>query len=370
MKKISNSIVRLLAIVLLLLSGTLFITGGLYKRVFEYLGYRLIDFNGNMSKFLHMQGYNSDIGLYSTDENYYVTISGKTSTDYEVQQTLAFRDFLADNNIQMIYVNEPTKYVDDFQFREAFGVESYCNRNSDLLLERLEQAGINTIDIRENIAEEGIDITEMFYKTDHHWTTPAGLWASRIMAEGLNQYCGYDIDLSLFDKDRYEYKTYSSCWLGEQGKKMGVTYSGLEDYTKTWPSFETDYTFINKDGTESNGDFSDFINESAYYTSDNIYLDGSWHYSYRLLHCINNNVENGKVLIVCDSYAHVTECFLSLGVHETDAVILRDQDDDFRLRDYILQNGYDTVIVAYSENMIGAHDDPENPNYRMFAFDR
>ena len=369
MKKTTNIILRLLAISLLLLLETVFITSGTYNKTFKALGYKLIDFNGNMSKIIHMQGYNSEIGLYATDDYYYVSITGKTSTDYEVEQTLAFRDFLEENNINLMYVNEPTKYVDDLQFRESLGVESYSNRNADLFLSRIREAGVNTIDLRDNISAEGIDIKDLFYKTDHHWTTRAGLWASRIMADGLNRYCGYDIDLSIYDEDKYEYKTWTSCWLGEQGRKTGA-YLELDDYTEIKPVFETDYTFIKEDKTTYDGDFSNFINENLYVSCNNIYVDNSWHYSYQLINCINNDVESGKVLLIADSYDHVTECFLSLGVHEIDVIILRDTKSNFNLKNHILNNGYDTVIIAYAQHMIGAHEDPASNNKRMFSFDR
>ena len=369
MSKTANILVRLLAIILLLSLGAVFITSGLYRSSFKGIGYKLVEFNGDMSKIIHMQGYNSEIGLYFTDDYYYVSITEKTSTDYEVSQTLAFRDFLKENNINLLYVNEPTKYVDDLQFRESLGVESYSNRNADLFLSRIREAGVSTIDLRDNLTADGIDVKDLFYNTDHHWTTGAGLWASRIMADGLNRYCGYDIDLSIYDEDRYEYKTWSSCWLGEQRRKTGA-YSDLDDYTEIKPAFETDYTFINNDQTTYNGDFSNFINEDFYVTSDNVYVDASWHYSYQLINCINNNVDSGKVLLIADSYDHVTECFLSLGVHEIDVIILRDAEDDFHLKEHILQNGYDTVVIAYAQHMIGAREDPASNNKQMFSFDR
>ncbi len=369
MKKV-NYLARFLAIALLLLLATVFLTGGYYNRVMEFLGYKLINFNGSMNKLLQIQGYNSDIGLYATDDNYYVYIAAKTSTDYEVEQTVAFRDFLKDNGINFLYVNEPTKYVDDHQFRNSFGVESYSNSNIDLFLKRIRNAGVNTIDLRDNISQEGLNINELFYRTDHHWTTATGLWASRIMADGLNRYCGYNIDLSIYASDKYTYRSWNSCWVGEQGKKAGITCAGLDDYTEIKPAFKTDYSFINKDGTTYNGDFSNFINESTYTTCGNYYLDPSWHYSYRLINCINNNAKTGKILLIGDSYDHVTECFLSLGVRETDVIILRDTPEDFSIRDQIIKNGYDTVIIAYAQHMVGARDDPHDANYRMFSLDK
>lgn len=74
------------------------------------------------------------------------------------------------------------------------------------------------------------------------------------------------------------------------------------------------------------------------------------------------------MLLLGDSYAQVTEPFLSLSVHEIDSLILRSCDEDFDLHQYIIENGYDTVVICYAQFMIGAHDNPESANYKMFSF--
>lgn len=331
---------------------------------------KLIDFNGTMARILNMQGYYSDMGMYITDDNYIVSAYDYTSTDYEVQQTVGFRDFLEANGVKLLYVNEPTKYTDDSLFQESFGIKTYSNQNADLFLSRIREAGINAIDLRENILDDNLNSFDLFYRTDHHWTTSAGLWATRIIAEGLNAFCGYNIDLSLYNVENFNSKEWKECWLGEQGRKIGKSYTGLDDYTEIKPRYATDFTFKNADGSTWNGTFDNFINEGVYNTENDVYVNGSWHYSYNRINCINNNVDVGKVLIIGDSYEHVIQPFISLGVHEVDSLILRDCGDDFSLRNYILENGYDTVIIAYAQFMVGAHDDVTSANYKMFTFDK
>lgn len=328
-----------------------------------------IDLNGFMAKTLHINGLYSDMGMYVTNDHYIVSASDCTSTDFEVQEVVDFRDFLEENGISLLYVNEPTKYTDDTLLLREFGIETYSNRNADLFLRRIREAGVNTIDLRDNLKEEGRDVTDLFYRTDHHWTVPTGLWASKIIAEGLRDYCGYEIDSSVFEEENYIRRDWTDSWLGEQGKKMGQSYVGLDDYTELKPAFETDYTFKNNDGTTYDGTFDEFVNESVYNTGKDVYDSKSWHYSYKNINCINNDVEHGKVLILGDSYARVTQSFLSLQVHEVDTLVLRRFEDDFSLREYILENGYDTVVIAYAQFMVGAHDDPDSDNYRMFILE-
>ncbi|MBR1692380.1 MAG: hypothetical protein IJ711_06340 [Lachnospiraceae bacterium] len=325
-----------------------------------------LDLNGAAARLLSVQGYYSRQGIYVTKDRYIVSPANQTSTDYEYEQMTAFKSFLDERGIHLLYVNEPTKYVDDSLFREEFGIESYSNRNADLFLQRISDAGIAVIDLREKIAEEGLNVYDMFYRTDHHWTTRSGLWATRKMAEGLNEYCGYSIDTSIYDESNYSFTEWKNCWLGEQGRKVAVSYVGLDDYTEIKPKFETSYSFKTSDGLVD-GTFDDFIDEEIYEAGENIYAGESWHYSYMQRDVINKNADYGKVLLLGDSYAQVTEPFLSLGVREVDALITRDYEGS--VRDYVDAGDYDTVIVAYAQFMIGAHDVEESANSSSFTFE-
>ena len=335
-------------------------TSGLWKRK------RMIDFSGFMAKQLHIKGYYNDQDIFITDSGYIVDQSAETTTDYEVEQTVALRDFLEENGVHLLYVNEPTKYMDDALFRDSFGVESYSNRNMDRFLSRIREAGVNVIDLRDNIRAEGMQIEDLFYRTDHHWTVPAGLWASGIIAEGLNRTCGYSIDLSVYDPENYEMTEFKSSWLGEEGRKVGAACVGLDDYTEVKPGFETAYTF--KRGSYE-GTFDEFVDEDVFYSGNDVYDSNSWHHAYSRMDCINHNVTEGKVLILGDSYDSVTHCFLSLGIREVDSIIRRNYAEDYDVREKILENGYDTVIIAYAQFMVGGHDDPTSSSYLMFTFD-
>lgn len=326
----------------------------------------LIDINGALAKMMNVQGYYSDMGMYIANGRYIVSMTEQTSTDYEYDEIMSFKNYLDGQGIQLLYVNAPTKYTNDKLFSEEFGVESYSNRNADLLLQRIADSGVNTIDLRRELEDEGMDIMDMFYRTDHHWTTRTGLWAARKIAEGLNHYCGYAIDTSIYDEENYSFKVWNDCWLGEQGRKLALSYVGLDDYVEIKPDFQTSFLF--KYGEEYYpGTFDDFIDESFYDTETDVYDAGSWHYSYFWRNVINQDIECGKILFLGDSYAHVVEPFLALGVNEIHVLALREFYGN--LRDYIEAGDYDTIIICYAQFMIGAHDDPTSANYNMFTFE-
>ncbi len=329
----------------------------------------LINLNGSAARFFRIRGYYArEYGIYVTDEPCVVSAYPRTSTDYEYEQTEDFYCFLRDNGVNLLYVNLPIKYLDDSLIENSFGVPSWSNRNLDLFLDRLRGEEIPVLDLRDAIRAEGMDSFELFYRTDHHWTVPAGLWAARHIAQGMNESCGGGIDPALYDESNYSFTHWDACWLGEQGRLLAMPYVGLDDFTEVKPLFETHFTF--KDGPKAgeDGSFDDFVNEALYYEEPDYYRSDSWHYSYQPVDCINRDVPDGKVLLLGDSYSNVLMPFLSLGVHEIDWLMLRSYDSSFDLRKTILDNGYDTVLICYAQFMLGAHDNPDSANYRMFDF--
>lgn len=306
---------------------------------------------GSKAIWMFNKNYYSDIGIYFYENDYVISPSAETSTDYEYEQMCQFKERLDKAGVKLLYVNKPTKYVDDSIF-ESFGVESYCNRNADKFLARIEEAGIDTLDLREEIEKDGLDIYSMFYRTDHHWTVPAGKWGAMKIAQALNEKCGYDIDLSIYDDENYNFITTKEAWFGEQGAKLEGAPIKKDDYTIITPKFDTSYNM-----GESTYTFNEaFINN----------LNGVGHYNYMSRGCTNNNVKEGSVLIIGDSYDVVTEPFLSLAVHMTDRAVLREGSINKVLAD-IDEGKYDTVIVCYAPFMIGAHDDETSANYAMFS---
>ncbi len=323
----------------------------------------LIDLNGVLAGIMKMKSFYSGSGIYICDNKYIITPYEQTTTDYEYDQISSFYQFCREHDIRFLYVNQPTKYLDDSVFADNFGIESFSNRNADQLLSRIMKSGIPCVDLRENLTSQGLDIHDMFYRTDHHWTVPAGLWASGQIADALNRYCGYTIDLSLYDDSDFEFHENKKCWLGEQGQKIGRFYMGYDDFVRIKPIFPTDYSFKSKEGDLTAGSFDYFMDENEYR------LHNSMHYIYQQRDAVNHAGPGGKLLMLDDSFGQVTEPFISLGVSEIDHLILREQDDSFDLKKYILENSYDTVIVCYTQTMIGAHDDPESANRKMFRFD-
>ena len=355
-----NNKIKLTFAALLLL---FFITG---KLVIGHYGHVLLDVNGGFLSILQVNSYYGDRGVFITDDKYIVSPANETSTDYEYNELISFNEFLKENNVGLLYVNKPTKYNDDTFFYDNFGYDSYCNRNADKFLKRINDAGIDYIDLRDNMRLENISCEDLFYRTDHHWTVKAGLWASNKIADKLNADYGYSIDTSLLDIENFSVNEWENCWLGEQGALLSESYVGLDDYTELKPNYDTSFIFEPDTKKSKTDTFEYFINEDVYQSTGR---GPSWHYSYRRYGTVNNKIESGNILLLCDSYDNVVAPFLALGVHRVEPIVLRDCEEDFDLKKYILENDFDTVVISYAEFMIGAHDDESNANFKMFTFE-
>lgn len=327
--------------------------------------------NGRIAKLLNMRGYYGNQGVLVYNGNYIVSASGKTSTDYEIAQLQSLDEHVKKLGKKLLYINAPNKYLDDSIISEGFGIGSYSNGNQDAFVQRLRtETDIPCIDLRENIAAEGKDIYSMFYRTDHHWTVPSGKWAARAVAAGLNEYSGYNIDLSMFDDQNYDITYFDNAWVGEQGRKISEGYIGRDSFVCMEPKSESHYIVKNRSNdTEWSGGFEVMLNKSVYENGD---TSSSWHYSYmpyglNYSEIINHDVDSGKILYLCDSYSYVVIPFLSRGVHDITTIIRRSCDVD--IMKLIEEEDFDTVVILYAPFMIGAHDHPNSVNAPMFNFD-
>ena len=373
MKRKTETIIITLALLIVVAVGTLYNHTSFVKDRVD-LDDRMVDINGTFNKKAGLRETFRDNGGVILKNGYIAGVYPETSTDYEYKQIRKLKKFLDGNGIDLLYVNKPTKYTDDKVIADDLGLESYTNRNADHFLSRISKAGIHSLDLREKLNEN--DSFSYFYRTDHHWTVPAGKEGADAIASELEKDFGYEIDHSISESKNFKFKTYKSAWLGEQGKKMGRTYVGLDDFTLVTPRFDTSFTVSKRGKTGKTGPFSKvLVNKKAIKKtlakkdSTEAYHGSSLHYSY------NGNkgriINNGpccdkKILVLGDSYDTVTNAFLALYFRQVDSIIMRTYKKD--LHQFILDNGYDTVIVSYAQFMIGAHDKEDSANRRMFAF--
>ena len=267
----------------------------------------------------------------------------------ELKNYLLYLKKNCDNNgTAMLYVKRLDKETQDWKLLPDYYPyhfsSDYTKAEADL-----EKAGIGVLDLDKKAKELGIDKYSLFYKTDHHWTTSAGLWACNQIADKLNSDYGFNIDTDKLNIDNYTIEHHSHSFLGTQGTRTGASYTEPDDFDFIYPKFPTniDYDVRNKN-IHLSGSFLDTI------LLDKTYEEGYHAYmpsTYDLTTIKNKESNNGKYAVfVVDSYGSVVAPFLSQTFERVDCIDFRYFSDDFG--EYIQKNKPDIVIY-----MVNSTDD-------------
>ena len=250
-----------------------------------------------------------------------------------------------------LYVQSPVKPIEGY-VEMPQGLKDYSNENSDQLLAQLSEAGFDTLDLRQSILTDDLDLGNLFYKTDHHWKTETAFWATGVVKDYLNENYGLNLDPNDFYTDGANYQSvfYEKSFLGSQGRRVGKYYGGVDDFTLMLPSFETDYSVtINKNYNSSHidGTFEKAIVKYSLLTPKDIFTNRYAAYfgaDYPEVIVKNNKSENElKVLIFKDSFGLPFSAFFSTMVDETRLIDTRYFTGD--LEAYIRE--YDPDLVLY-----------------------
>ena len=257
--------------------------------------------------------------------------------------TIRFDEYLKNRGTVLVYANTPytsSKY--DPQL--PIGINDYGNDNCDRFLQMLKDAGVDTIDFRETMHDDGIDQYSMMYKTDHHWTTKAGLYAYGILEDYIVDKTGCDVDERISDIQNYTVTTYKKWHLGSRGQRTGIYYAGIDDFDLIIPNFDTSI----QNGAGTVGNMQDLMinmepltnkDYTSRYTYDSV-LGGS------LGHFTNLDCKNDiKVLLITDSFGKAVAPYLAIGVAQIDYVY--DADVSGVTPEFIESMDPDVVIMMY-----------------------
>ena len=186
---------------------------------------------------------------------------------------------------------------------------------------------------------EGIDLIpgftavgapeELFYRTDHHWTSKGAYAAYKDYMTVKNRESLEESDFTVTSFDGFYGSTYSrsGLWLTE-GENIELWDSGLEF-------------------TVTNGD-SDTVSSSLFYMERlkeldkyTVYLDGN-HSTVR----IENPQGEGKLLVIRDSYSNCLGTFLANSYETVVLVDLRYYKEP--VTELLAAEGFDDVLICYS----------------------
>lgn len=247
-------------------------------------------------------------------------------------------------------------------------VEDYTVPREERVNAMLREAGVPFVSCSEKIAEEGIDLGSLFFKTDHHWTPLGGLWACKLFAEALNETAGYDIDTSIFDESQYDVQWRENFFLGSQGRKVTEVYIGPEDFPIVLPRYDTHLEVYHSSlNATLTGSLQETMMNWSVLETESLYKRNAYGlYGYGdegLIQMHNLDQPDGhRICIVKISVADCMAPYLCNAAEYVDFIDLRLFGRS--LREYIRETDPDTVAVIYQ----GTSFEDKNLDV-LFSFD-
>lgn len=312
-----------------------------------------INLNGLMAKLLRQPMVNNQLLLKN---GHLASVTSKSPDPEEIRQAadhiIRFHDDHSASGGRFLFVMVPSQ-VSKYEDLLPAGFCDTANDTADQFLALLDEAGVPYLDLREELHEDGISITDAYFATDHHWTPQTGFWAyGKILKKMEQMDIIGPVDSFYTDPSNYRFETYSDSFLGSSGRRTGIYFAGLDDSILIRPNFETDISIrIPKRNLELRGRYEDvsYSNDVQYdydhpdFYQENLYGLYGWGDT-PITHWRNEQApEEGRFLLIGESFGNIPFGLMSIYLSSCDEVDLRHFTDDFPgyYRDY----DPDTVIV-------------------------
>ena len=268
--------------------------------------------------------------VYIADDNFLINKFDKPQNSDKIIDILnKFQLNNKDINIEMIISPTSTSIYsnllpnNNINYSEKDAIDYYYDK-----------LNINTIDIYSILLEQKENY-QLFYKTDHHWTTYGAYFAYKKYCEVNNIEC-YSIEDFNVELVSNEF--------------LGTTYSKI---------------FWNKDSKDEiyafnleNSNFTvEYLTKTTNSLYNNDYLSKKDKYSYfldnnqPLIKITNNNIKNNsEILIIKDSYAN---SFIPLLANNYKKIhVIDPRYYNLSISDYIKENNINNVLLLYNINNI------------------
>lgn len=266
---------------------------------------------------------------------------------------------------EVLYVVPPAKYNPKYN---SVGLGTPVNDPQNVVeqfLYYLKRLDIETINLGEYLPNADLPYEECFFKTDHHWTFPAAMEATKIVKEKIDTLLGENLDPEniYLSEQSYTAETFTGAMLGSMGRGTGIHFGGIDDFTAYFPTFDQTYSrrMSLADGEEkkSSGSFEEVVMDmDVFKENKDLYTSSSAYSLYLdeisdLEHLVNlSNPDGKKMLMVRDSYFGPVMAFLSPLFSEIDSVWCLTERNDIDIESMVKENDYDIIsIETYPYNI-------------------
>lgn len=175
-----------------------------------------------------------------------------------IEAYASLQRYLDNKGIKFLYFYTPSKDCDvDDEYPD--GIHSFVNKNIDQKIGLMNYYGVNCVDLRKNLHNEGLNHYAMFYKTDHHWTVFAGLWAASEIVNEINGRLGIKM-INPLEVGEYQPIVYTDAEFGSYGNGLTHYVANSEDFVIYYPKFKTNYRLeVPNKEIDVNGSFEDIF---------------------------------------------------------------------------------------------------------------
>lgn len=283
-----------------------------------------VDINGLFSRMVDKVEVN---GRYKLNNGYLISNLQNNYSEMTsgINNLTNLNDYLDLYGIPFAYVQTPHVLPSDEDPMIPFGYETHNNGNSDRLLQGLMENNVNTLDLRNYLWKDVENPYDLFFKTDHHWNFFGAFYAHIYVSEFIDEILQKNLsNAEYFDLKNYNLEIYENIFLGSDGARTGVFFTGVDDLTMITPKFHTNLSVsIPNHKWNRKGTFDSAILEKEYLKNDSlsyfdknsycVYLDSNTEYIQIINHLADNDT---KILLIKDSYSKPLSAFLSLHYKE------------------------------------------------------
>ena len=266
------------------------------------------------------------------------------------------------NGAAFLYIQAPVK-TDPYGDFAVNGIVDFSNQNCDESLKKLQENGIETLDLRQDLHRwsqaDHCSYHEYFFRTDHHWKPETALRAAKVVGDKLREY-GIPVDDRHYDLQEFDVEVLPRFFLGSQGKKATLARTEPDDFSILHPKFPTEITLnIPEKNIHDTGDFELVYDKRKVEHCDYYGLNPYAMYGYGDMQVMD--IENllmpstdKKVLIIKDSFCDTMAPMLSLGIRNLMTLDVRHFTGSAKT--YIAVHKPDVVIVMYTGSLSGSID--------------
>lgn len=279
-------------------------------------------------------------GIYKCKDGYLINDPPVTS-EFDRNINIV-SEFASQNDVKTSFILAPTTgYITNDVLPNkhiVYNDDELFNRAAD----KFKEAGVNFIDVRDTFKKEYKSGKQIYYKTDHHWTTEGAFCAYRSLSDTLG--------FTPFDKSNYTIKSEPDFY-GTTYSSSGFWYTD-PDNIEMWHNKENHAKKVTikdkangKDITLNNDSvfFEERLKEDDKYP---VFLDGNHPYTVITNETLKERGNDKKLLVIKDSFAHSLVPFLS--DHYSQIIMIDMRYYRNNVSNLIKSENIDEVLFVYS----------------------